>query len=362
MKSINESERNLISAIYNELQTNINISALEKDIHITKIIKELTQMELDNFELIFCGGTCLSKAYGILERMSEDVDFKLVLKKDAPEFSNNELRSKLSEVKHIIKNKLISLDYISKEDTENTNNPIIKALDGNKYIGFDIPYINKFPSSIVLRPHIQIELNYTKLQLDIKQHDIDFIYNDLIENKGKKQTVKCISLEESFCERLISFPRRLAHAIANNRMNDFDQTLIRHLYDIHQIKEKNPDIDKNEELIKSLMKTLIQNDATDFSNQHQEFINNPIGELNKAMSFALSSNLIRKNYDDFLEHMVYQDYDDKPTFDTAINTFTIALNNSVKHIQDIKIEILTKQEELTNNQVNKPKKNNGLIL
>lgn len=362
MKSINESERNLISAIYNELQPNINISALEKDIHITNIIKELTQLQLGNFELIFCGGTCLSKAYGILERMSEDVDFKLVLKKDSPEFSNNELRTKLSEVKHIIKDKLISLDYISQADTENTSKPIIKALDGNKYIGFDIPYINKFPSSIVLRPHIQIELNYTKLQLQINHNDVGFIYNELIENTASKYKVKCISLEEAYCEKLISFPRRFAHAIANNKMNDFDQTLIRHLYDVHQIKQKNPDIDKDEELITRLMKTLIQNDATDFSNQHQEFVNNPIGELNKAMNLALSSNLIRKNYDDFLEHMVYQDYDDKPTFDTAINTFKTALNNSVKHIQNIKIELPTKQEELTNNQVNKPKKNNGLIL
>ncbi|MDL2356269.1 MAG: nucleotidyl transferase AbiEii/AbiGii toxin family protein [Pseudomonadota bacterium] len=31
-----------------------------------------------HFRWVFCGGTCLAKAYGILERMSEDVDFKVV--------------------------------------------------------------------------------------------------------------------------------------------------------------------------------------------------------------------------------------------------------------------------------------------
>lgn len=53
MKSINDSERNLINSIYNELQPNINISALEKDIHITEIIKELSQLQFENFHLVF---------------------------------------------------------------------------------------------------------------------------------------------------------------------------------------------------------------------------------------------------------------------------------------------------------------------
>lgn len=355
MKSINDSERNLINAIYNELQPNINISALEKDIHITEIIKELSQLEFENFELVFCGGTCLSKAYGILERMSEDVDFKLVLKNDVAELSKNELKNKLSEVKHIIKDKLISLDYISLADTEKTDNPIIKARDSNQYMVFNIPYLNKFPSSTVLRPHIQIELNYTKLQLEMRQHQVGFIYKDLIENTDEKYNLKCISLEEAFCEKLISFPRRFAHAVANNKVDEFDQTLVRHLYDIHQIKKSNPDIDKNEELITGLMKTLIQNDAIEFSNQHKQFVNNPIGELNKAMSLVLSANIIRKNYDNFLEHMVYQDDKYKPTFETAINTFKVALNSAIKHTQDIQVEMPVKQ-------VIVPKKGKGLKL
>ncbi|MHB8253723.1 MAG: nucleotidyl transferase AbiEii/AbiGii toxin family protein [Acidiferrobacter sp.] len=30
-------------------------------------------------QLVFCGGTCLSQAYHIIDRMSEDVDFKVIV-------------------------------------------------------------------------------------------------------------------------------------------------------------------------------------------------------------------------------------------------------------------------------------------
>ena len=51
--------------------------AIEKDFHVLDAIRLLTTApENALFRLVFCGGTCLSKAYGILDRMSEDVDFR----------------------------------------------------------------------------------------------------------------------------------------------------------------------------------------------------------------------------------------------------------------------------------------------
>ena len=39
----------------------------------------LTQFEWGEVQPVFCGGTSLSKGYGLIQRMSEDIDFKLVL-------------------------------------------------------------------------------------------------------------------------------------------------------------------------------------------------------------------------------------------------------------------------------------------
>ncbi len=54
---------------------------LEKDIFVVEAIQSILSTQEDTFQLVFCGGTCLSKAYNLLERMSEDVDFKIVVKK-----------------------------------------------------------------------------------------------------------------------------------------------------------------------------------------------------------------------------------------------------------------------------------------
>lgn len=74
------------------------VRTAEKDIHITELLKELSELEIhhDHFsdldprrgettrhdagiQLVFAGGTCLSKAYGLINRMSEDIDIKIFL-------------------------------------------------------------------------------------------------------------------------------------------------------------------------------------------------------------------------------------------------------------------------------------------
>ena len=56
---------------------------LEKDLLIVKILGLLEAFNWGESIAVFCGGTSLSKGYGLIERMSEDVDFKLQLPQDS---------------------------------------------------------------------------------------------------------------------------------------------------------------------------------------------------------------------------------------------------------------------------------------
>lgn len=79
MKTISKATATLISDFSAETELSLPAYALEKDYHVLDAIKIVSAMPPSAyFSLVFCGGTCLSKAYGILERMSEDVDFKVV--------------------------------------------------------------------------------------------------------------------------------------------------------------------------------------------------------------------------------------------------------------------------------------------
>jgi len=46
---------------------------------VTEVLRTVVAVNSGGIQLVFCGGTCLSKAHGLIERMSEDIDFKLVL-------------------------------------------------------------------------------------------------------------------------------------------------------------------------------------------------------------------------------------------------------------------------------------------
>ena len=49
-----------------------------KDFHVLRAIRAVTLVEAAPFALVFGGGTALARAHRIVQRMSEDVDFKIV--------------------------------------------------------------------------------------------------------------------------------------------------------------------------------------------------------------------------------------------------------------------------------------------
>src|SRR3984893_16878056 len=82
----------LISATRQHI--NLREAVIEKDYYVTQAIHALSDVENEYFRLVFCGGTCLAKAHKIVNRMSEDIDFKIQLK-------NNEIFSRSRLVKEL---------------------------------------------------------------------------------------------------------------------------------------------------------------------------------------------------------------------------------------------------------------------
>lgn len=55
-------------------ETGISKAIIEKDYYVTLLLKEIVER---CFDIIFKGGTSLSKCYGIINRFSEDIDLGL---------------------------------------------------------------------------------------------------------------------------------------------------------------------------------------------------------------------------------------------------------------------------------------------
>ena len=85
---------------------------------VTKAISIVSAASNDTYDLVFQGGTSLSKAFRILERMSEDCDFRIYCK-DESKISKEKMRKTLRKFRHDLLDKLqINGFKINKEDVK----------------------------------------------------------------------------------------------------------------------------------------------------------------------------------------------------------------------------------------------------
>ncbi len=168
-------------------------AAIEKDYYVTQVIHVLSNLENELFQLIFCGGTCLAKAHKLVQRMSEDVDFKIQLK-IKENFSKSRLKKELREFRAQIRSSLIVPDLSVINDV---------ARNEGRYQQITLKYPYSFPVGSALRPDIKIELTAANILLPIDTMEI----KTLIEDNFNEITLfippitKCVSINETAIEK-----------------------------------------------------------------------------------------------------------------------------------------------------------------
>ncbi|WP_019217681.1 nucleotidyl transferase AbiEii/AbiGii toxin family protein [Legionella tunisiensis] len=73
---------------------------IRKDYFVTKAIGLLSKISNDYFGLVFQGGASLSKGYGVVSRLSEDVDFRVISKPSCLELGQSAKRCELGLFRH----------------------------------------------------------------------------------------------------------------------------------------------------------------------------------------------------------------------------------------------------------------------
>lgn len=128
-------------------------SILEKDLLITEVLGLLAEFDWGDVKPVFCGGTSLSKGHRVLERMSEDVDFKLVL----PEgWSHSQARRQLSELRQKLTAHLRQAGFALPDEG-------ITVFNENRYTCFALAYEPQFPLAAALRAELRLDLVRSRL-------------------------------------------------------------------------------------------------------------------------------------------------------------------------------------------------------
>ncbi len=199
---------------------------VEKDYYVTLILRELSRL---NFDIVFKGGTSLSKAHHVIDRFSEDID--------------------ITFTKHIgsAQRKKLKYDVIGKI-SEELDLPILnwdKIESDKDYNHYDFKYESVAEVENPLPPTVILETALMSYAFPTEEKQItsiiyDYLFETDIELLKKYDmvpfTMKVQSLDRTFIDKMF--------AVCDYYMLRKSRRNSRHLYDIFKI---HPYITENED-------------------------------------------------------------------------------------------------------------------
>ncbi|MGN8037381.1 nucleotidyl transferase AbiEii/AbiGii toxin family protein [Chitinophaga sp. 22321] len=295
-------DKSLIEEIATEM--NISSSFVEKDWYVTQIIKIVAGLTYEDFEIVFTGGTALSKAHKLLQRFSEDTDFRVTTNMLFNK-SKNQQRVILSGLKKTLEAALQeAFPYFKLE---------ISAGNDNYFMIMRLSYPSLFSKSEVLRPHLLLELTITTLALPTIHLPVSSLINEVLKRPAEVESIPCTNPVENASDKLSALLWRIPHRDRSNA--DDAPTIVRHIHDLAILTE----IAINHGDFKNLATTTIL---------HDEKRSPKVRGLTLSEKFSQVQNILRKEikeynleYTRFVQGMSYAPHSKIPSFADAMKKF-----------------------------------------
>lgn len=202
-----------------------SVAIVEKDYFVVDLLRLLKEIKPETHTLVFAGGTALSKAGISLNRMSEDIDIKLVPTENFMPNGRDKRRKIRKEIVQIITDVIHNSDIFS---LDNENARITR--DEYRYNEISVRYPQTFAQVPCLRPFIKLELMESTLLEHPESRDIYSLVTELTGKGTPVTAFPCATILSTQAEKLISMMRRTAAHLRNPEQQD-DEFLVRHIYD-----------------------------------------------------------------------------------------------------------------------------------
>lgn len=313
-------------------KTNLPAYAVEKDWWVVQTLAILFEMEIGK-HMVFKGGTSLSKAWGLIERFSEDIDLAVDRKfygfeGDIGKKERTNLRKKANtyiteqlypELCFRFKEKGVDVKLELEEITTSDQDPIIILVN----------YPNVIESPGYLRPRVQVELGCRSLiePFSIRTFNsfLDEIYPDASFAKQPIH-IPTVDPERTLLEKIFLLHEEFQRPDNKVRVD----RMSRHLFDIYKLAAS-PFAEKvllNQELyaeIVSHRQLFTKLGGVDYR-RHNPGTINPIPPVHLLDAW-------KRDYSIMQEQMIYAD---SPSFDTMLE----AIKNYISKINQLDWQII----------------------
>ncbi|MDX5629547.1 MULTISPECIES: nucleotidyl transferase AbiEii/AbiGii toxin family protein [unclassified Brenneria] len=274
-----------------------SVAIVEKDYYIVELLRLLQHLTFDTHQLVFAGGTALSKAGILLNRMSEDVDIKLV---PTANFLQQSSRSQRKNIRKNIIRTITETIVTSGVFSFDDDYPKVTR-DEYRYNEIPVRYPQMYSQIPCLRPFIKLELMETDLLESSETRDICSLLTDVTKKGEMVRAFPCATIVSTQAEKLISMMRRTAASMRDLERAE-DESLVRHVYDNFCIvREKGVNVPA----LTHFIQECIEQDIERYGNQYPEFCESPIEELKRGLEELAVNPVYKMRYQQFLAPMVF---------------------------------------------------------
>ncbi len=307
-------DRNLVEKVAADLFASPGL--VEKDWHVTRAIGVLAGLDHGGAIPAFGGGTSLSKAWGLIKRFSEDIDFKVAMPLST---SGSKARKDRSAYRKRVLAALTGAGF------ELAGEPAKR--DENRFFSAELFYPGIFDTGPGLRPHIRVEMLLMPPELPPVARPIGSLIAIAQRQPPEVAAFLCVDPVETAADKLSALAWRV-HARQRGADGD-DPTIIRHLHDLAALKagaEAAPEFAK-----------LVQKAAADDTGRGGE----ATASFTSATLFAgmlerLSADrLWATEYEDFVREVSFADVGERIGFDQALG----AVRDLVSHVLDSAVDL-----------------------
>lgn len=194
---------------------------VEKDWHVVRAIGVIAALDATKVRPVFSGGTSLAKAFGLIKRFSEDVDFKVSMPGGGRQSARRRYGRELVAV-------LASADFSV------VGEPV--SVMANTFYRIDLAYEARFPVARGLRPHVRIEMSFTEPMLRPIDRPVQSFLS-LAERGGPEvQSIPCIDPIETAADKLSALAWRVVTRKRGGPKDD--PAIVRHLHDLAALESR----------------------------------------------------------------------------------------------------------------------------
>jgi predicted nucleotidyltransferase component of viral defense system len=287
---------------------------VEKDFQVVRALTAIAAADVAPFRLVFGGGTALSRAHRLIRRMSEDIDLKIIA-------ASPPSRPALRHFRDTITNALLNAGF----DFDPADPVQRNSSNQSRYTIFRLPYPAIAPGEGALRPEIQIETALWPLRLPSVTLPVVSFIAEALHRPPELPAIDCVCVTETAAEKLVALTRRVGAELAQGGASR-DETLVRHLYDLHMIRSN---YDPAE--VALLASAIMQGDAAAYGNQFPAYREDPLRETLKAIESLSAGTGYADSYTKFHQSMIYGEQVDYASCIGTLNQLATAL---IDHTSD----------------------------